>query len=179
MNEKYIMGLSMSVCYIFLMKLATCMARGHCYATMGMKAPLWQLRSLFKHIVVWDQITVQQWPEVIVGTHCCATGTCVMWHKEHIWNVSVLQRVHLLNLVWQSIISVSRSNRIRNLNLGKKVCPYFSLHFCPKFIFFYFCVLWKMMPVQHTIAYYQKKALRLGAVGCGVISWIMFTQNGV
>jgi hypothetical protein len=28
-----------------------------------------------------------------------ATMTYVMWHQEHLWNVSILQRVHLSNLV--------------------------------------------------------------------------------
>jgi hypothetical protein len=30
--------------------------------------------------------------EVIVGTHCCAkmTKTYMMWHGEHVWNVSLL-----------------------------------------------------------------------------------------
>jgi hypothetical protein len=53
-------------------------------------------------------ILVQEWPKVIVGTHCCttvaldhisATMTCMMWHEEHLLNVSVLWRVHLSNLV--------------------------------------------------------------------------------
>lgn len=46
---------------------------------------------------------MQEWPKIIVGTHCCATlvldhifttMTYVMWY-EHIWNISVLQTVHL------------------------------------------------------------------------------------
>jgi hypothetical protein len=68
-------------------------------------------------------IVMQQWEEIIVGTHCCTTVTldfigarmakgatmpsdhiiasvtCVMWPEEHLWNVSVLQRIHLFSLV--------------------------------------------------------------------------------
>jgi hypothetical protein len=29
----------------------------------------------------------------------CATTTYVIWREEHLWNVCVLQRVHLSNLV--------------------------------------------------------------------------------
>jgi hypothetical protein len=29
----------------------------------------------------------------------CATMTCMMWHEEHLLNVSVLETVHLSNLV--------------------------------------------------------------------------------
>jgi hypothetical protein len=44
---------------------------------------------------------------VIVGTHCStmaldrisATITYAMWHEERLWNVSVLQRVHISSLV--------------------------------------------------------------------------------
>jgi hypothetical protein len=41
---------------------------------------------------------------VVIGTYCCATVTsdhiseavtCVIWHEERHWNVSVLQREHL------------------------------------------------------------------------------------
>jgi hypothetical protein len=66
--------------------------------------------------------------EIIVGTHCCATTTSdhiseritygvrltpdrisasmiyVMWREEHLWNVSVLQRVHIFILVCQTPI---------------------------------------------------------------------------
>jgi hypothetical protein len=68
-----------------------------------------------------NQITVQHWSESIAGTHCCTTVTdnatiCIMWHEEHPFNIIILQRVHLSNLVWQSIISVFTSNKSRNLN---------------------------------------------------------------
>jgi hypothetical protein len=50
---------------------------------------------------------VQQWPKNISGTHCystmtsddSATMTCVMWHEKHLFNVRVLKRVQLSNLV--------------------------------------------------------------------------------
>jgi hypothetical protein len=32
--------------------------------------------------------------------HKSATMTCVMWCKENLWNVNILYRVHLSNLVF-------------------------------------------------------------------------------
>jgi hypothetical protein len=55
---------------------------------------------LWIFIRMGPQITlVQQWPKIIVERHSCATMTHKMWHKEHLWNVSVLQQKHLYNLV--------------------------------------------------------------------------------
>jgi hypothetical protein len=50
---------------------------------------------------------VQQLPKDIVGTHCFLTlalddsaeVTYMMWREEHIGNVSILQSVHLSDLV--------------------------------------------------------------------------------
>jgi hypothetical protein len=83
------------------------------FAKMGPEVPL------------LGPVVAQRWDPMvrIVGTHCCATmawdrlnarlvfhpsvtsdhisatTTYVMWHGKHLWNVSVLQRVHLFNLV--------------------------------------------------------------------------------
>jgi hypothetical protein len=50
---------------------------------------------------------VQERPKVTVGIcarmtldHINATTTYMMWCEEHLWNVSVLQRVHLSNLIF-------------------------------------------------------------------------------
>jgi hypothetical protein len=52
----------------------------------------------------------QQWdrPKVIAESHCetmtwdriSATTAYVMWREEHLWNVTVLQRVNLYKLVF-------------------------------------------------------------------------------
>jgi hypothetical protein len=50
-----------------------------------------------------NNITSAQLPNEVAGKHCStvisddpASTTCVMWCEEHLWNVSVLQRVHLV-----------------------------------------------------------------------------------
>jgi hypothetical protein len=53
--------------------------------------------------------------EVIFETHCCSTMnsdhfnarvTYVMWYEECLWNVSVLQRLHLFSLVLRHVCFV-------------------------------------------------------------------------
>jgi hypothetical protein len=77
------MGPSMSVCLSRLFcEEGNPHDQGHCCATIG--------------------------ADVIVGTHCRSTLisddisvaiTYVMYREEHLWNVSVLKRVHLSSLI--------------------------------------------------------------------------------
>jgi hypothetical protein len=82
-SEEHIMDPSTSVCSVFPAGLGNVHDRGHCCTTME--------------------------SEVIVGTHRCtkmttdhisATKTYVMCREEHLSNISVLQRVHVSNIVF-------------------------------------------------------------------------------
>jgi hypothetical protein len=42
--------------------------------------------------MIWDDAAK-------ISDHICTEMTNVMWREEHLWNVTLLQRVHLFNLV--------------------------------------------------------------------------------
>jgi hypothetical protein len=46
----------------------------------------------------------------VIVTTIFAEMTYVMWHIEHHWNVSVLQKVHLSNLAHSSIFPGAHTN---------------------------------------------------------------------
>lgn len=59
-------------------------------------------------VIILVATAVHEWNKGIVGTHCSAemvldhiiaTVTCVMWHWEHVRNVSVLQSARLYKLI--------------------------------------------------------------------------------
>jgi hypothetical protein len=61
------------------------------------------LRSLYEDILAqqgFELTLVQEWPMTTISReHISSTTTYVMWREERLWNVGVLQRVRLSNLV--------------------------------------------------------------------------------
>jgi hypothetical protein len=80
----------------------------NCCTAMG----TWITLVQEQHKIIVEDIIVQQWPGItfmqgwpktqqwpqITRVHN-STMTYVLWCEEHLWNVSVLQRIHLSNLV--------------------------------------------------------------------------------
>jgi hypothetical protein len=49
--------------------------------------------------MAWDCISARMTQDAtITSDHISTKTTYVMWREEHLWNVSVLERVHLSNL---------------------------------------------------------------------------------
>jgi hypothetical protein len=50
--------------------------------------------------MTWDGISANMTKDAtMTSAHISATATYVLWSEEHLWNISVLKKVHLLNLV--------------------------------------------------------------------------------
>jgi hypothetical protein len=50
--------------------------------------------------MAWDHITARMAKDAtLTWDHISATKIYAMWHEEHQWNVSVIQRVEISNLV--------------------------------------------------------------------------------
>jgi hypothetical protein len=47
----------------------------------------------------------------MIWTHISVTTTYVLWREEHLWNVCVLQRVRLSNLVYSKRTEISHFER--------------------------------------------------------------------
>jgi hypothetical protein len=100
MSEEHLMGLSMYV-YVtsFPQQKATCMTKSHCCATMGPEAPL------LEHVQQWEGHCWNTCCTTMASDHISARMTYMIWHEGHLWNVNVLQRVHLSSLVITNKIS--------------------------------------------------------------------------
>jgi hypothetical protein len=49
--------------------------------------------------MLWDHISATMvFDATVISNHLSATTTYVMWREEHLWDGSVLQRVHFSNL---------------------------------------------------------------------------------
>jgi hypothetical protein len=98
---------SMSMCHLFLMEVGNLHDRGllleqHCCATMT---------SYHISARMAKDATM-------TSDHISATITYVMWCETHLWNVSVLQRVHHTNLViFITFITCTRPDRVPNFIL--------------------------------------------------------------
>jgi hypothetical protein len=49
--------------------------------------------------MIWDGSARMTFDAAMTSDHISARTTYVMWREEHLWNVTILQRVHLSNVV--------------------------------------------------------------------------------
>jgi hypothetical protein len=102
LSEEELMDSSMSVCQAcFSVGLSTCMAR--VIVPTGSTQIAWPgslvLRG-YSTCMTWDDISARMtWDATVTLDQIYAATTYVMWFEKHLWNVIVLQRVHLSSFV--------------------------------------------------------------------------------
>jgi hypothetical protein len=86
------MGSCMSVClHIFLQQWDW---RSHCCKTLVQELPKVIVQSCAT--MVWNHISARMTKYArVTMDNISTTVTYILWHEEHLWNVSILQRVHL------------------------------------------------------------------------------------